>query len=63
VLIAMIAAAAQTLEGDTARASAWAANVRQRDPRLGREDFLGAFPMKPDPMRARVSAALQSLGF
>ena len=63
VLIAMIAAAAQTLAGDTARASAWAANVRQRDPRLGREDFLGAFPMKPDPMRARVSAALQSLGF
>src|SRR5690606_36999151 len=39
VLIAMIAAAAHTLAGDDARAEAWAADVRRRNPALTREDF------------------------
>ncbi len=33
VLIAMIAAAAHALAGDSARAASWAANVRERNPR------------------------------
>jgi TolB-like protein len=63
VLIAMIAAAAQALAGDPARAAAWAANVRERNPALTRADFFRSFPMKPEAMRARMSAALERLGF
>ncbi len=63
VLIAMIAAAAQALAGNESRARAWAANVRERNPQLSREDFFRAFPMKPEAMRSRVSAALERLGF
>ena len=63
VLIAMIAAAANELAGDPVRAGHWAANVRERNARLTREDFFRAFPMKPEAMRARVSGALGRLGF
>jgi TolB-like protein len=63
VLIAMIAAAAQILAGDPARAAAWAANVRERNPALTRADFFRSFPMKPEATRARMSAALERLGF
>lgn len=63
VLIAMIAAAAQALAGDTGRAEAWAANVRERSPLLALEDFFRAFPMKSPVMRRRVSTALAGLGF
>lgn len=63
VLIAMIAAVAHTLAGDTARAAFWAANVRERNDTLTRGDFFRAFPMKPDPMRAHVDRALGRVGF
>jgi len=63
VLIAMIAAAAQALNRNTARADHWSANVRKRNGSLGREDFFRAFPMKTDALRARVSRALSGLGF
>jgi TolB-like protein len=63
VLIAMIATAAHALSGDTARAEMWASNVRTRNDALTREDFLRAFPMKPEPMRTRVLAALSQFGF
>jgi len=63
VLIAMIAAAAQALAGNEPRATFWAANARERNPRLGLDDFLRAFPMKPAAMRAPVSVALAKLGF
>ena len=63
MLIAMIAAAAHTLAGDNARAAFWAANVRERNDTLTREDFFRAFPMKSEPMRARVDRALASAGF
>jgi tetratricopeptide (TPR) repeat protein len=63
VLIALIAAAAHSLNGDAARAGHWAANVRERNPELDREDFFRAFPMRPDSMRTRVSQALAQLGF
>lgn len=63
VLIAMIAAAAQSLKGDTARATWWAANVRERNPAMRRDDFFRAFPMRCDSTRLRVLGALGRLGF
>jgi len=62
-LIAMIAAAAHALNGNPTRASFWAANVRERNAALTREDFFRAFPMKPAAMRARVQQALVEVGF
>jgi TolB-like protein len=63
VLIAMIASAAHLLAGGTERATYWAANARERNPVLGREDFFGAFPIKPPAMRSRLADALAQLGF
>jgi TolB-like protein len=63
VLIAMIAATAQALNGDAARAAVWAANVRERNAALGRDDFLRAFPLKSEKLRTRVVRALKHLGF
>jgi TolB-like protein len=62
VLIAMIAVAAHALNGDTVRAALWAANVRERNAVLSREDFCSSFPMKSDAMRVRVLQALGRLG-
>jgi TolB-like protein len=62
-LIAMIAAAAQALAGNTERAQRWATDVRRRNPALTRQDFFGAFPMKSESMRKRFTAALDSIGF
>ena len=59
----MIASAAQVLAGDELKAGVWAADVRSRNPRLDREDFFRAFPMKSAVMRMRISIALQKLGF
>jgi glyoxylate carboligase len=63
VLIAMIAAVVQMLAGNEEAAKSWAANVRERRPQLKRDDFFSAFPLKPDEVRTRVSAALKTLGF
>ena len=63
VLIAMIAAAAQLLKGDAERAAWWAANVRERNAALGRDEFLRAFPMRSESMRTRMLQALRLLGF
>jgi TolB-like protein len=63
VLIAMIAAAAQSLGGNLERARWWAANIRERNAALGRGEFVQAFPMKSDSTRARVVQALIQLGF
>jgi TolB-like protein len=63
VLIAMIASAAQALAGDRARAAFWAANVRERNPALTREDFFRAFPTRSSAMRQRVLRALEQVGF
>jgi TolB-like protein len=63
VLIAMIASAAHSLAGSAEHASYWAANVRERNPALGREDFFRAFPIKPPTMRSRLADALARLGF
>ena len=63
VLIAMIATAAHALNGNRARATAWAANVRERNNSLTREDFCRAFPMRSAAMRARVLQALAQFQF
>ncbi len=63
VLIAMIAAAAHGLAGDRERATSWAANVRERNPALTREDFLRAFPLRSESLRKRVNNSLASVGF
>lgn len=62
-LIAMIAAAAQALSGNSEAARRWAAEVRSRNPKLTRNDFFSAFPMKSTALRTRVTAALDTLGF
>jgi TolB-like protein len=63
VLIGVIAAAAHTLTGDTARAGFWADNVRQRNDSLTREVFFRSFPMRSATMRAKMDRALLALGF
>jgi tetratricopeptide (TPR) repeat protein len=63
VLIAMIASAAHSLAGSAERAAYWAANARERNPALGRDDFFRAFPIKPPAMRSRLAEALAQLGF
>jgi len=63
VLISMIAAVAHWLNGDAARAAGWAAIIRERNAALSRDDFIRAFPIKPDVARTRVLQALKELGF
>jgi glyoxylate carboligase len=63
VLIAMIASLAHSLAGDERRAADWAANVRERNPSLTRDDFFRAFPIKPEAVRNRISQALAHVGF
>jgi TolB-like protein len=62
-LIAMIAATAQDLAGNDEQAARWATEVRNRSPMLTRADFFSAFPMTSTTLRARVSTALERLGF
>jgi TolB-like protein len=63
VFMAVLAAAAQALAGDTTRAAAWAADVRERMPQVSSEDFFRGYPVTAEPMRTRIAAALQELGF
>ena len=62
VFMAVLAAAAQALAGDTARATAWAADVRERRPLLSSVDFFRGYPVTAEPMRTRITDALQGLG-
>ncbi len=63
VLIAMIAAAAQSIAGNQTRAEVWASRVRARNPRLTSEDFFRSFPLQSKEMRSNVATALGTLGF
>jgi tetratricopeptide (TPR) repeat protein len=63
VFMAVLAAAAQSLAGDTARAAAWAADVRERGPNITSVDFFRGYPVRAEPMRSRIARALQDLGF
>jgi TolB-like protein/Flp pilus assembly protein TadD len=62
-LIEMIAAAAHGLNGDEARAKAWAGSVRVRAGHLNTDDFLRAFPFRDSTTRVRVAGVLARLGF
>lgn len=63
VFMALLAAAAQALAGDTVRADAWARDVRERGPLIGSEDFFRGYPVVAEPMRTRIADALERLGF
>jgi TolB-like protein len=62
-LIAMIAATAQSLNGNDERARMWASLARERATHLDKDDFLRAFPFRDELTRQRVVEALGSLGF
>jgi hypothetical protein len=57
-LIGMIAVAAHCLNGDDARARAWAQSVRERAPHLTRTDFMSTFPFRNEATARRISSAL-----
>jgi TolB-like protein len=62
-LIEMIAVAAHELNGNTARAATWAASAKKKAPRLGRPDFVRAFPFRDSRMAKSISEALERHGF
>ena len=62
-LIAMIAAVAQALAGNQDTGKKWANDALARNAALTRKAFFGAFPIRSEAMRARVSSALKSVGF
>jgi hypothetical protein len=63
VFMALLAAVAQALAGNTAQAKAWAADVRERGPLLSGVDFFRGYPVRAEPMRTKIADALQGLGF
>jgi hypothetical protein len=62
-LIEMIAAVAHGLNGNDARARAWAESARARAGHLRKTDFLRAFPFRDLQTRNRVTGMLGRLGF
>ncbi|MBA3070552.1 MAG: transcriptional regulator [Hyphomonas sp.] len=62
-LIEMIAAVAQSLDGNSAKAVFWTESAHRRGKHLGKADFLRAFPFRDAQTRARISATLDRLGF
>ena len=62
-LIAMIAAATHQLNGDAARASAWADHVRAIRPEASLAGFFKAFPFSNNSFRTSLSDALVQAGF
>ncbi|MDB5669871.1 MAG: transcriptional regulator domain protein [Alphaproteobacteria bacterium] len=63
VLIDVIAAACHALGGDEEGAAMWAGRARQRDVRLGREDFFRSFPFQDARVKARIAEGLKRQGF
>src|ERR1700728_2199247 len=63
VLIALIAVAANALADNHVRAAWWADNVRTRNPKLTRDDFFRAFPMKSEDTKMRAASALARFRF
>jgi TolB-like protein len=60
-LIELIAAVAHGMNGDDARASAWARSALSRRPDLTGPDFLEAFPFRDPATRQRISETLVRL--
>lgn len=63
VVIAMIAAAAQTIAGNEAEAVRWADAVRRMQPDVGRAHFFECLPVHPSDGRDRIADALARRGF
>lgn len=61
-LIAAIAAAMHTINGDEPRAQRWAKDIRARRPDLTRKAFFEAFPFQEPDKRAQLDAALAKCG-
>jgi DNA-binding winged helix-turn-helix (wHTH) protein/tetratricopeptide (TPR) repeat protein len=62
-LIAMIAAVANGLDGRHEQAARWRREALRRKPDAGAAQFLAAFPMQDEAMRALIAAELKRLGF
>ncbi|MEM1187459.1 MAG: winged helix-turn-helix domain-containing protein [Pseudomonadota bacterium] len=62
-LIAMIAAAAHQLDGDTAGAEKWARIAVKRQAGANQEYFFKAFPLEDDRLRISIRSSLEKLGF
>jgi TolB-like protein len=62
-LIEMIAVAAHGLNGNDARAEAWAKSAQQKAPHLKKADFLTAFPFRDQATRKSISEQLRKHGF
>ncbi|MDP3853294.1 winged helix-turn-helix domain-containing protein [Phenylobacterium sp.] len=60
-LIEMIAAVAHGMNGDEARARAWAQSARRRSPGLNSDDFLRAFPFRETAIRRRIAEMVDRL--
>ena len=63
VFMALLAAVTHALAGNAAEAAAWAGNVRDRGPLICAEDFFRGYPVRAEPMRTKIAAALRGLGF
>jgi tetratricopeptide (TPR) repeat protein len=62
VLIAVIAVAAHSLNGDRERAALWAANVRERCGSITAAEFFRSFPFADAAARAKIAQALAAFG-
>lgn len=62
-LIAMIAAVANGIGGRLQKAQRWSDEARRRRPDASSAQFLAAFPIRDDRVRARITAELVRLGF
>ncbi len=60
-LIELIASVGHGLNGDMSRAMAWATSARTRQPGIGVDDFLQAFPFRGAEARDRISRTLWSV--
>ncbi len=62
-LIAMIAALTNSLGGRREQALRWSEEARRRRPDATAAQFMAAFPIRDDLVRARIGAELRKLGF
>lgn len=62
-LIAMIAAVANGLGGREQQARRWSAEAKRRKPDATVAQYLAAFPIRNDTVRARIETELKRLGF
>lgn len=62
-LIAAIAAATHTIDGNEERARYWVEDIRRRRPDMSAARFFEAFPFSDPVVRARIAEALRTCGF